>query len=182
MSEKRVRTFGGVVYPDSESYDYDGVVSAIEETFHEWAYVLHDSDTEDDGTPKKTHLHWVGRFEDAKTVSSVAKKLGVQPNEIEIVRNWKKFLRYLVHADSPDKYQYDMGSVTCSDGLNYTALLQGGAEYLQWQIFCELEKGTFGSMTQLGRWCHENGCWAEYRRNMALWNVVLRENQLKENL
>lgn len=178
-SEKRVRAFGGVVYPDSESYNFESVLEALEELFTEWAYVVHDCDVDDDGNAKKTHIHWVGRAENAKTVLAVAKKLGLQEHEIEIVRNWKKMLRYLVHADSPNKYQYPVSAVVCCDGIDYNALVQGGADYLQWQIFCELEKGHFSTMTDLGRWAHENGCWSEFRRNVALWNMLLREAEAR---
>ena len=49
MASDKSRTFLGVLYPDSESYDCSSVLARLSEVFDEWAYVTHDMDTDDNG-------------------------------------------------------------------------------------------------------------------------------------
>ena len=44
MSDKQGRNFLGVLYPNSESYDCQKVLSRIEDTFVDFAYIVHDMD------------------------------------------------------------------------------------------------------------------------------------------
>ena len=59
---KRVQDYKwcGILYPGSESYKYELVLDEIKKYFKVWYYAVHDGDICDDGTPKKTHIHWVG--------------------------------------------------------------------------------------------------------------------------
>ena len=102
---KKIRNFSGVLYPDSESYNCDEVISRIKSKFKQWAFCLHDMDVNDEGELKKAHIHWVGAG-DARTLASCARILGLKENEIEICKNCKLMVRYLLHLDDPDKYQY----------------------------------------------------------------------------
>lgn len=104
--QKKYKVFSGVLYPDSQSYDCDSALAELPRRFSEWAYILHDRDTLDDGSPKKAHIHWVGRG-DARSVSAVAHFLGVRENDIEIGKNFTALLQYLIHQNDPDKAQYD---------------------------------------------------------------------------
>lgn len=177
---KRVRDFGGVIYPDSESYSFEEVLDAIQETFEAWAYICHDMDVDETGASKKPHVHWYGRFKEAKTVSSVAKKLGLAQNEIEIIKKSKFYLRYLIHADNPEKFQYQREQVTVSEGLDYNKYF-GEDELARVGQLMEYITSTGCTSTQaLGRWAYENGCWSEYRRCYAIWCGWMRENAVKE--
>lgn len=102
---KKIRNFSGVLYPDSESYNCNEVIDRIKSKFKQWAFCLHDMDVNDEGELKKAHIHWVGAG-DARTLASCAKILGLKENEIEICKNCKLMVRYLLHLDDPDKYQY----------------------------------------------------------------------------
>lgn len=48
------RKFQGILYPDSESYCCDDVLNVLKSTFPEFAYILHDKDTDENGELKKT--------------------------------------------------------------------------------------------------------------------------------
>ena len=45
---KKIRNFSGVLYPDSESYNCDEVISRIKSKFKQWAFCLHDMDVNDE--------------------------------------------------------------------------------------------------------------------------------------
>jgi len=119
------RTWALVVYPDSAPEDWrdklrkQGVPAAISP--------LHDRDVRADGTAKKPHWHvllcWAGPTT-PKVVASVAEALGA-PTSPELVRQVRGYYRYLVHADDPDKAQYDALDVQHLCGFNpsdYTEL------------------------------------------------------------
>ena len=52
MSDKKFRSFAGTLYPDSESYDCETLLSIIRSKFIDWAYILHDKDTDEYGVLK----------------------------------------------------------------------------------------------------------------------------------
>lgn len=91
-----------------------------------YAYVLHDKDILDDGSPKEPHYHLLLIFKDAKTPSALLKRTNI-PNLTEnttvmyerILSRQRAFL-YLTHKtdDAKHKYQYSLDSVKCDD-LNY---------------------------------------------------------------
>lgn len=53
MADKKIRNFAGVIYPDSESYSCDEVISRIKSKFKQWAFCCHDTDFDDEGNRKK---------------------------------------------------------------------------------------------------------------------------------
>lgn len=105
MSDQKYKVFSGVLYPDSQSYDCDSALAELPARFSEWAYILHDRDVNDDGSPKKPHIHWVGRG-DPRSVSAVARFLGVRPNDVEIGKSFTALVQYLIHQNDPEKAQY----------------------------------------------------------------------------
>lgn len=108
----KCRNFHGVVYPDSTSYVCDDVLANLDDVFQEWAYILHDCDTDENGELKKAHIHWMGKRKTPVTVKTIANALGLAEHEIEITKKWKAMVRYLIHADDDDKYQYSAEQIT----------------------------------------------------------------------
>lgn len=96
---KQSRSYIAILYPDSESYDCDTVLSLLPEVFKEWAYILHDKDTDENGELKKPHYHVVGRLENPALISTVANKLCLPENHLEYCKSFRSSVRYLVHAD-----------------------------------------------------------------------------------
>ena len=114
MSDKESRIFLGILYPDSESYDCQKVLSRLEDTFSDFAYIIHDKDVNEEGEIKKAHIHWCGKKSSPAPLSTISNALGVEANNIKFCRNWKLSLRYLIHADNPEKFQYDPDKVTAN--------------------------------------------------------------------
>ena len=110
MAEKKYRSFAGTLYPDSESYDCEQLLSIIRSKFTDWAYILHDKDVDDNGELKKPHFHWVGRAT-PRCLSVVSNFLGLPENDIEIVKNFDNMIQYLIHLNDIDKFQYSPDDV-----------------------------------------------------------------------
>jgi hypothetical protein len=81
---------------------------------------LHDKDVDDDGIVKKAHYHVLLKFPSKKSlqqVYSIVLKMGshVMPEPVE---SFEGMLRYLIHADDPEKYQYTESDIIPLCGLD----------------------------------------------------------------
>lgn len=110
MADKKFRSFAGTLYPDSESYDCESLLSTIRSKFIDWAYILHDKDFNENGELKKPHIHWVGRAT-PRCLSVVSNFLGLPENDIEVVKNFDNMVMYLIHLNDIDKFQYSPDDV-----------------------------------------------------------------------
>lgn len=171
MADK-YRVFSGVVYPDSESYNCVQVLETLKSKFKEWAYCLHDSDVNDEGELKKPHIHWVGRG-DPRTLSAVAKFLGLKENEVELGKNFKALIQYLIHLNNHEKAQYSIEDVVSNipDIGNMLRNLSEG------QLCKDLASAKCRmSWYDLIQYAIENDCFDVLRRNMPLIKCVWMES------
>ncbi|RKI77147.1 AAA family ATPase [bacterium 0.1xD8-71] len=85
-----------------------------------YALIVHDSDVNEQGEPAEDHVHVMLSFENARSINSIARELGDEPQSIEM---WKgkaeNGYSYLIHAtkDSGNKYQYPPSKVIAN--FNY---------------------------------------------------------------
>lgn len=89
--------------------------------FGNFYIVLHDKDTAEDGTPKTPHYHVVIKSSVARQLKTVMKetcsalKIPEELVSIAPVNDLQQNLRYLVHADDKNKYQYKWDSIWSND-------------------------------------------------------------------
>lgn len=89
-----------------------------------WAYIVHDKDTLEDGSPKEPHIHVMMEFNDKKmTPEKIAGWFGDKPERIEYAKKRGKFaynymLSYLIHkvktALIDERYEYDPKEVVAN--------------------------------------------------------------------
>lgn len=178
MSDKQSRIFIGVLYPDSTTYEIEKVISRLEDTFTDFAYITHDLDLDEMGSVKKLHVHWCGKRSSPAPISTIANAVGVEENAIEFCRNWKYSLRYLIHADNPDKFQYSPDKVTAN--FPFASVIAGKLEaFKARQIYNFINENPTISPNALADWCFKNDLWSEYRRSFAIWCSLMRELQFE---
>ena len=102
-NNSRFRFFDLLLYPDCEQHNE--VLSVIKDSGIDFCGILHDKDVDESGKLKKTHIHLV-LWGVQTTISSLSSRLGLPENYISIRGTRVSRLRYLVHADNPEKYQY----------------------------------------------------------------------------
>lgn len=176
MADKKFRSFAGTLYPDSESYDCELLLSVIRSKFIDWAYILHDKDTDENGVLKKPHIHWVGRAT-PRCLSVVAGFLGLPENNIEIVKNFDNTVCYLIHLNDIDKYQYSPDDVV-SNFSNIGQLLRRRSEG---QIVKELATAKMQkSWYDLVQYAVEIESYDVLRRNLGVIRLIWDEFQLAE--
>lgn len=117
-TDKRGRNWWFVVYPDSLPADW---LAQLDE-LHVPGFIspLHDHDKNPDGEYKKPHYHVILCFDGNKSfdqIDSISRGMlhGTIPQRVDHLRGT---VRYLVHMDNPDKYQYDVKdiiSLSCAD-------------------------------------------------------------------
>lgn len=181
MADKKTDRFGGVLYPDAENYDCESVLQALDTHFEEWAYILHDSDVNPDtGELKKPHYHWLGKQKSAGLVSTVANKLQIPEHDIECIKSWKGSVRYLIHIDSLEKFQYKREDITANfDMSKIFKDMNANARALR--IGTAIVDGEIENTVQLWDWAMKHNCYDEVRRGYAIWFSMLREVQYERD-
>lgn len=133
-----------VMYPDSS--DCSNITALIEkyDYIKQYAYIYHDCEG-------KPHYHIMLQCFDAQTSERVARDFGVEENKIEKSRSKKKthqyddMLLYLTHYNTPEKHQYDAGSVVAN--FDYISFLEkkkneSSVSFRKSQIIDMIQDGT----------------------------------------
>lgn len=85
-----------------------------------WAFLLHDSDEYDDGSPKPVHVHVMMDLNSDQTPENIAKWFDDRPSQIERAKAnkyaFETMCSYLIHEtpSSDGKYRYDAEKVTAN--------------------------------------------------------------------
>lgn len=110
MSDERSKTWVFIGYPESMSKDWK--IRLQEMMIDVAVSPLHDKDVNPDGELKKPHYHIVLRYSSNKDYNQVCKDIEVFNGSIpQRVKSTKGQIRYLVHADNPEKAQYQQGDI-----------------------------------------------------------------------
>ena len=171
---KQDRKWELVLYPDSDSYNVSCVLADLTGVFDQWAYILHDSDVDSDGNPKKLHYHFYGKCADKLTASGLAYRVHVPESACRAVSSWKGALRYLVHADNPEKHQYNVSDISANFPLAGIFTLSDDMQAAR--IFSYISDTRCTSVTTLTGWALQNGFYSALRRGFAIFSQLLREN------
>lgn len=100
---------------------YGWTVEKVAEFLENWsvvkdyAYIVHDKDVRDDGTPKEPHIHCMIRFTGAVPTSAIlARAKSITGNEttvtisqLERCKKWKSAIAYLTHENVQGKHVYE---------------------------------------------------------------------------
>lgn len=183
-TEQRVqsRTFSVILYEDTESYNCSEVLANCTEYFDEWAYILHDRDVMDDGSPKKNHYHVVGRLSGPRSPSAVANKIGVPANYVECKKGYtfKKGFRYLAHLDDPGKAPYFVADIVTNVEDTKAFTDPYGAGQQAKAIFEKIVVEKTTSPAAVLDWVFQEGYWSEFRRGFAVWQSIMAANRLEK--
>jgi len=126
MNNTRSRKWFIEINPNAECFnDFENILKQITSNEDTYAYIKHDKDLKEDGTPKLTHYHVVLDFANARTFQALQKKL--VGAHIEQPTNIVACYQYLIHLNDKTKYQY-----------NSNEIISNHLEYVKSQ----LEKGT----------------------------------------
>lgn len=179
---KQDRKFELVLYPDAENYTCNDVIIKAESFFTYWAWILHDEDILDDGSPKKPHIHFIGKRDTIITPKGVCYQLGIPENSLANIHSWKDAVRYLIHDNSPDKYQYSLENVSSNfDLTRFFHFEKSDTEQAQ-IIYNFLASYNFVCPYPIiVKYVIENDLWPAYRRGFAVWSQLNDGGRKHEN-
>lgn len=119
----RTRNWTFVVYPESAPSNWREIIDDLHVPWVESP--LHDKDTNPDGVLKKEHWHVMIMFSGNKSYSQVKELTSkIKAPNPQKVSDAKGMIRYFVHMDNPEKYQYDKNKIIAHAGAdigNYLA-------------------------------------------------------------
>ena len=119
--DNRTPNWNFILYPESAPEKWREI---IDETKIEWVESpLHDKDKNEDGTDKKHHYHVTLLYPGKKSFEQVEELINSLNAPIPIkCQSVKGSIRYMVHKDHPDKYQYSWSEIVCHGGADLSAL------------------------------------------------------------
>ena len=122
QKDGRARAWTMIVYPESAPQNWK---EQLDDEHITWACILHNKDANPDGTRKKAHYHVLLLFEGKKSYEQI-KELSDSlhapaPQRVNSVRG---MVRYMIHMDNPEKYQYDRAAIECHGGIDIEQYFQ----------------------------------------------------------
>ena len=119
----RTRSWTFILYPESAPENWR---ETLDELFIEWVESpLHDKDVDPEGQIKKAHWHILLMFPSVKSyeqVLEITEKLNAPKPEKAM--SAKGVVRYMLHLDNPEKYQYDKSELKAHGGADLAELLR----------------------------------------------------------
>lgn len=196
MNNKRFYNFTCVIYEDDKRFNEQFVNLKMN---YDCIYIRHDKDLYDEdlyddeknlihqaGDTKKPHYHFVIKLKNAKTISAIANACNIDEHMIEPVkRSFDGALRYLIHYNYDNKYQYSPDEV---ESLNEKLLVKfkkliydDMSEEEQTEKIEDFLKNATQrvKLSQLGAYARHIGQWSCFRRNMSYFKAVLDEYNRK---
>jgi len=123
QNDDRIRNWTFLVYPESAPQNWRDV---LDELHIQWVESpLHDKDDNVDGEQKKLHWHILLLFEGKKSFGQIKEIVDKLHATIpQKVVSAKGLVRYMVHLDNPEKYQYDRAAIIGHGGVDVVEYLK----------------------------------------------------------
>lgn len=187
------RLFHLVLYPDSSTYSTTNLLSEFvvaDKNVVEICYCLHDKDVKD-GVDLKPHYHVVFRFKNPIQYQTLLNRYSLPPSCVNLPdttskgsQSFRRMVRYLIHADSPKKYQYDLSSIISN--FDVSQFFDQASADLQSSAFLDLldAVSTIGaSRRSVALYATSSGLLSYYRLYYhILWDVVRDDSLVNPQL
>lgn len=124
--DERTRNWTFVLYPESAPEDWR---SRIDDLHIQWVESpIHDKDINPNGEPKKPHWHILLLFDGKKSYEQICMITQMVNGTIpQKCANVKGLVRYMIHLDNPEKYQYEFSDIVCHGGYDLAEIFRPSA-------------------------------------------------------
>ncbi|MDH8063546.1 Rep family protein [Lactococcus lactis subsp. lactis] len=115
------------------------------------ALIVHYLDKNDLNDLVFPHVHLYGKYSDKRTITRIAKALGIKVQYIEFPKDKNRYfeenqLAYLIHAQQPDKYQYPTYEVETFGTFDYSNFILNNVKKFEKQSATVKRKRTDESL------------------------------------
>nr|CRY95298.1 hypothetical protein [uncultured prokaryote] len=124
----------------------ENIISVIED-FPVYFYILHDKDKDASGNYIKPHLHFV--IKGRHNLKVWADILQIPEHMIEITRSVSGSVRYLIHKDNPEKYQYSADDVFTNNSSVLHKFLADQNSYSFKEFSIDIRRLKYGRMSRV---------------------------------
>lgn len=178
--QKKGRRWGIILWTDNsvhmEALDF------IKHNYKNYIYILHDRDIKEDNTLKKAHYHVLLYFPNQKSLSALKNQLKLNDSDFYEIKSMSGQLRYLIHFDDDDKYQYSkddvFGTRFMLEKFNLSIKnLRSETEESSAIVEFIFDDGVF-TLYQVFQFVIDNDIYATYRRNYSMYKDLLKEKLL----
>lgn len=109
IKRKKLRKIGMILY--KESCDIEECLNTLQKSYvvQKYAYIEHNKDVDENGELKKSHYHLYLYFPKQQDVAPIMKIFNV--NHIEAIQDEDATIRYFIHKNNPEKYQYEIDDI-----------------------------------------------------------------------
>lgn len=165
-------------------YEIEDVYNAIticNKNDFEYAYIRHDKDLFDNLEDfKKTHYHFQVYNEYQKELTTWGRLFDVNMARVQKISNKKSAIRYLIHADNNDKFQYDIVDIFSNfEIIKYFDKLVSDENCEIDLIFTYIEFHKRRITTkEIIDYVLDNNIWGTFRRNYSIIKDLLSEHNL----
>lgn len=178
MENLRGKNWTITLYPEQGNEQDMITLDYITKNFN-YAYILHDKDiNKKTGELKKEHIHVVIKLENARALQSIAKELNIEENRLEKVRNIRKIIRYLIHLDNKEKYQYEKEQIKTNIWNEIEKYFQNeteGSEILSiYEYIYSIDRYLY--FHEVLEYALYNNYYASYRRGANIINRIIEEH------
>lgn len=186
------RCFSCILY---ESDDIELKLNRLPFYWDKFYYIRHDRDTwlEEDvdewlldhpgeefpydvGSLKKPHYHCIG-YTSPCLLGRAAIKFDIPSNLVRKVKNKKGAIRYLIHLDNPNKYQYAKEEIITNDpDIEEYLKTKMASSFKAQQLIDFINSTDYVSFHSLSIFAITNDCWDELRRGQHIFTTLLNEH------
>lgn len=189
-TNKRARHWTFISYPDSAPENWKEIIKASH--IKTAISPLHDKDLNPTGDEKKAHWHIMLEYESLKSYDQVRELSDLINATIpQIVQSPVGMIRYFIHKDNPEKYQYNWEDITIYNGFDlgkYDSYTEQEIDYIIADItqFIDdnqiLEYADLIALVRDKKLGHFDDWYRIVRKNTIFFNsyVTSRRNQQKE--
>lgn len=165
-------------------YDIDEVYNGIkvcEKNNFEYAFIFHDKDIKDDLSDfKKEHYHFQVYYSNQKQLEKWGELFNVPLTRVQKISNKQSAIRYLIHADNNDKYQYDISNINTNMEIikYFDKLISNESNEIDLLIsYIDYHKRHI-AVKELINYVLDNNIWGTFRRNYSILKDLLNEHNL----
>ena len=148
---------------------------------YSYAYCYHDKDLlENLSDFKKAHYHFQVYSENVKELDKWVEIFEVNSARVQKIDNKKAAIRYLIHADNNDKYQYEIQNIVSNfEIIKYFDKLISDetCEIDLILTYIDFHKRRIGTKEILD-YVLDNNIWSTFRRNYSIIRDLLSEHNL----
>ena len=111
---------------DNVPENWDKIIKVAKSSYKYYWYIFHDKDKDENGTLKKKHLHLICYDSSPATINKALSnfKGTTLDNCIEGCRSGRAMIRYLIHKDDTDKFQYSPQEVTSNNMTQFYSAIE----------------------------------------------------------